>query len=81
MTTKQQLINQLKTDNPKMISNVNGQEIELSAEEYDKAANAWAEMRLIQIAAEEAEATKIAEKTALLAKLGITADEAKLLLS
>jgi hypothetical protein len=81
MTTKQQLIAQLKTDNPKMISNVNGEEIQLSAEEYDKAANAWAEMRLIQIAAEEAEAIKIAEKNALLAKLGITADEAKLLLS
>ena len=29
----------------------------------------------------EAEATKAAEKSALLAKLGITADEAKLLLS
>jgi hypothetical protein len=81
MTTKTDLIAQCKIENLTMVSNVNGEEIELNAEEYEKTAKAWAEMRLLQIAAEEAEATKIAEKTALLAKLGITADEAKLLLS
>ena len=81
MTTKQELIDQLKAENPKMIANINGEDVELTAAEYDKAASDWADMRLVQIAA-EAEALKAeADKSALLAKLGITADEAKLLLS
>lgn len=37
--------------------------------------------QIAALAIKEAEATKAAEKTALLAKLGITEDEAKLLLS
>ncbi len=37
-------------------------------------------MRLVQIAAEEAQVKADADKEALLAKLGITAEEAKLLL-
>jgi hypothetical protein len=45
---------------------------ELAQYEADQAAEATRQ---------EAEATKAAEKAALLAKLGITADEAKLLLS
>ena len=81
MTTKQELIDQLKAENPKMIANINGEDVELTAAEYDKAASDWADMRLVQITA-EAEALKAeADKSALLAKLGITADEAKLLLS
>ena len=47
-------------------------ETELALWEADKAAT---------IATQQAEATKAAEKAALLAKLGITDDEAKLLLS
>ena len=81
MTTKQELIDQLKAENPKMIANINGKDIELSADEYEKAASDWADMRLVQIAAEAIEAQVKAEKESLLAKLGITADEAKLLLS
>ena len=81
MITKQELIDQLKAENPKMVANINGEDVELTAAEYDKAASDWADMRLVQIAA-EAEALKAeADKSALLAKLGITADEAKLLLS
>ena len=81
MTTKQELIDQLKAENPKMVANINGKDIELSADEYEKAASDWADMRLVQIAAEAIEAQVKAEKESLLAKLGITADEAKLLLS
>ena len=81
MTTKQELIDQLKAENPKMVANINGKDIELSADEYEKAASDWADMRLVQIAAEAIEAQVKAEKESLLAKLGITANEAKLLLS
>lgn len=80
MTTKQELIAQCKAENPKMIAIILGEEIELSAEEYEKAANDWAEMRLVQIADENAKAQVEANKAALLSRLGITADEAQLLL-
>ena len=81
MTTKAELIAQLKAENPKMVANINGKDIELTPQEYEKAANDWADMRLVQIAAEAAEAKAKSDKEALLAKLGISAEEAKLLLS
>lgn len=81
MTTKTELIAQLKTENPTMVANINGEDIELTPEEYEKAASDWADMRLVQIAAEAAEAKAKSDKEALLAKLGISAEEAKLLLS
>jgi hypothetical protein len=80
MATKQELMAQLKAENPKMVANINGEDIELTPEEYEKAASDWADMRLVQIAAEQAQLKADADKAALLAKLGITADEAKLLL-
>jgi hypothetical protein len=80
MTTKKDLVAQLKAENPKMVANINGEDIELTPEEYEKAASDWADMRLVQIAAEEAQVKADADKEALLAKLGITAEEAKLLL-
>ncbi len=80
MTTKKDLVAQLKAENPKMVANINGEDIELTPEEYEKAASDWADMRLVQIAAEEARVKADADKEALLAKLGITAEEAKLLL-
>ena len=51
--------------------------LELTAEEYAE----LAERQAAQVARHAAEAQAAADKTALLAKLGITADEAKLLLS
>ena len=80
MTTKEELIAQCKAENPKMVATILGEEVELSAEEYDKAANDWADMRLVQIADENAKAQAEAAKQALLDKLGITAEEAQLLL-
>jgi hypothetical protein len=81
MTTKNDLIAQCKAENPKMISIINGEEIELTGADYDKACNDWAEMRLAQIELEIADTQAAADKKTLLAKIGITADEAKLLLS
>jgi hypothetical protein len=81
MTTKAELIAQCKAENPTMTATINGEQVELNAEEYEKACNDWADMRLVQIEYEETMAKAEADKAALLAKLGITADEAKLLLS
>jgi len=80
MTTKSELIAQLKAENPKMIATINDEQIELTAEQYEKACNDWADMRLAQIAAEADKAKADADKAALLVKLGISANEAKLLL-
>ena len=52
-----------------MISTINGVEIELTDAEYDKACNDWAEMRILQIAKEEADAAAAADKAAAAAKL------------
>ena len=81
MTTKQELIAQCKAENPKMVATILGEEIELSAEEYEKACSDWADMRLVQIADENAKAQAEVNRTALLDKLGITAEEAQLLLN
>ena len=80
MTTKTQLIAQCKTENPKIIQIVNGQEIELTGAEYDKACADWAEMKLAQEVRDLALANAASAKAALLDRLGITADEAALLL-
>ena len=81
MKTKQDLIAECKAENPTMISIINNEEIQLTNDEYEQACANWADMRLEQIAKDEAEAKAAADKAALLAKIGITADEAKLLLS
>lgn len=63
----------------KLVNAETGEEIirEMNAEELKQWDKDIAEAK----AAKEAEATKAAEKAALLSKLGITEDEAKLLLS
>jgi hypothetical protein len=69
MTTKSDLIAQCKAENPKIVSMINGEEIELIGAEYDKACNDWAEMRLIQIAKDAQDAAEQATKEAAQAKL------------
>jgi hypothetical protein len=80
MKTKAQLIAQCKAENPTMVQIVNGEEIELTGAEYNAACEAWAEMQLAQQAHQAEVEAKASEKTALLARLGITAEEATLLL-
>ena len=92
MITKQDLIKQCKEENPTLTATINDVKIDLTDAEYEKACNDWAEMRLLQlkeIAAQEAKEKALADeavvnanaKSALLTKLGITAEEAVLLLS
>jgi len=53
MTTKQQYIAQAKADNPKpMYATINGEQVQLSDDEYDQAITAWAEMRVEQDASQ-----------------------------
>jgi len=78
--TKEQLMNLCKEQNPIMKQIVNGEEIELVGQDYEVACQAWAEMRLEQITKEQAEAETQAKRQALLNKLGITEEEARLLL-
>lgn len=79
MTTKKELIEQAKRDNPKPLYRTdNGVQTELTDAEYDEAIEKWAEMRLEQLAIEQVEADKQAAKAsarAKLAKLGLTEQE------
>ena len=81
MTTKAELIAQCKAENPTMTATINDEQIQLTAQEYEKACNDWADMRLLQIEYEEAQTKAAADKAALLAKLGMSEDDLKTLLS
>jgi hypothetical protein len=78
MTTKSDKIAALKTKHPTLqVGSEQTGYTELNAEDYETKIAEWADNEL----AIEAEIAKAkADKEALLAKLGITADEAKLLL-
>lgn len=81
MKTKAQFIEQCKAENPTMVQTLNDVKFELTEAEYNNACEAWAESKyLLQTLEAEAEA-KATAKAALLERLGITAEEATLLLS
>jgi ribosomal protein L13 len=84
--TKSELIALCKKENPKMISVINGEEIELTGADYEAACEQWAEMRLQQIAYEaeqetlkQAEAASKAAAEAKLSALGLEPDDLKAL--
>jgi hypothetical protein len=82
MTTKNQVIQLLKKEFPTL--RVGGDDVgytELSVEEYEATIAQWADARLAKEAAATQAEAKAQAKVALLDRLGITADEAKLLLS
>lgn len=79
--TKEQLIAECKANNPIITQFINGEEIILKAQEYEKACEDWAEMRLQQIALQKVQIEAEAKREVLLNKLGISEEEAKLLLS
>ena len=62
--TKEELVTQCLADNPVMIQTLNDVPRELSEEERIEAANAWADMRLEQIALEEQLAAEAVAKAA-----------------
>jgi len=84
--TKAELIALCKSENQKMFSEINGEQIELVGQDYEAACQAWAEMRMEQIAYEakqevlkQAEAQAKANAEAKLAALGLTADDLRVL--
>ena len=82
MTTKQEIIEIIKAENPTLkVGNDDAGYTELSAAEYEAQIAEWADARLIKEAkAAEVEA-KATAKAALLTQLGITEEQARLLLS
>jgi len=81
MTKLNDKIAELKIQYPTLTKGVNDQVIEMSANEYESTIAKWAEYELEEASAQAIKVQAEADKAALLAKLGITADEAKLLLS
>jgi hypothetical protein len=79
MTTKAEMIAIIKAENPTLrLGDDERGYTDLSSADYEAQIELWADNRLAkETAASKAET----DKAALLAKLGITADEAKLLLS
>lgn len=82
MTTKKQMIDLLKAEFPTLqIGDDKAGYTQLSDDEYNAVIAEWADVRLAKEQLKvEAEAKETA-KAALLSKLGITAEEARLLLS
>lgn len=82
MTTKQEMLEIIKAENPDGLRVGNDEEgyTQLSQAETDAILDSWADARLAkQKAIAEAEAKAVA-KVDLLNRLGISADEAKLLI-
>ena len=82
MITKKEMIAQLKSEYPvlKTGNDENGY-TELSNDEYELTISNWADAELAKIAEEAEIEANAAAKAALLNRLGITEDEAKLLLA
>jgi hypothetical protein len=78
---KKDLVAQCLADNPVMTQTINDVTRELSEAERTEAANAWADMRLERIAYEAKLQAKETQRQAILDRLGVTAEEAALLLS
>jgi hypothetical protein len=78
---KLEIIAELKTEYPTLTQQVNDEVIELDQDEYEATLDVWADAKLAKLAEiTEAEA-KATQKAALLERLGITEDEARLLLA
>jgi hypothetical protein len=82
MTTKEEKIAQLKLEYPTLrLGDDERGYTDLSEADYEATISDWADAQLEQEAEEEEKAAKAQARTDLLAKLGITAEEAALLLS
>jgi hypothetical protein len=71
----------LKKEYPKLFKNVDGKQFEMNAEEYEATIAKWEADEVEKLAKQAETEAKAAARAALLDKLGITAEEAALLLS
>jgi hypothetical protein len=82
MTTKQEIIDQLKLEFPTLqIGDDDSGYTQLSDAEYETIIAERADARLAKLAKQAEAAAKATQKAALLERLGITEDEARLLLA
>lgn len=80
--TKQEIIKQLKQENPTLSYGINDEVFEMTSEQYEQTINSWADARIAkQQATLEAEAKAEAKAAAesKLQALGLTADDLKAL--
>ena len=66
---------------PKLFKNVDGEQFEMDADEYEATIAQWEANEVERLAKQAQADAKATAKAALLSKLGITAEEAVLLLS
>lgn len=78
--TKAEKIAALKAEYPTLTKGVGDEIVEMDAKEYAETISRWADTLLAEEAAQAIEAQKVANREALLTRLGISNDEAKLLL-
>jgi hypothetical protein len=78
--TKNEMIIKLKKEFPKLTGQTNNEVFDLSAEEYEATIERWADNRLKAEAEETESQAKTIAKSELLNRIGITAEEAALLL-
>jgi hypothetical protein len=81
MTQLSDKIAALKAQYPTLTKGVNDEVFELTAKEYEATIAEWAQNELDADAAKLEKQALVAQKEALLAKLGLTAEEATLLLT
>jgi hypothetical protein len=81
MTTKKEMIEIIKAENPTLqVGDDQNGYTELTGEEYDAVINDWADARIAKEKLQAEAETKEAERLAILDRIGLTSDEAKLLL-
>jgi hypothetical protein len=78
--TKAQLVAELKAEYPTLTKSFDGVDIELTPEEYEDTIKSWADAKLNKLKEDAKAEADAAAKVALLDRLGITAEEAVLLL-
>lgn len=69
-----------RAEYPTLKQHINGVDVELTEAEYETTIAAWEANQIAAKAAHDAQIQKVADRAALLAQLGITEDQAKLLL-
>ncbi len=79
--TKAQKIAELKEQYPVLTKGIDDEVVQLDAKEYEETIARWADVELAKEAEEAELAAKASAKAALLERLGITEEEASLLLA
>jgi hypothetical protein len=78
--TKEEIIAELKTQNPTLKYGINNEVFEMSLEEYEATIESWANARIAKEQAKAEAETIRATKISAYEKLGLTADEIEALL-